>query len=470
MERLDKYIKNIIWAHEAAYNPSHWEATKHYIRKQRNKKKRAFWLAGMCTAVLLAILLVPKLMVNEHSFWRTDLKTLEKVNRHLKSDISNDVQGQNNSVTISNQLANNDKKYSIDFSTVDTQKKSPVVLSNKVTKPFQIDDQDQIPHKATLTPIINSNLDVGNNWSGTETPYREKFSNVNLSDEVLPKQTNSEEFNAISKIVVSTANDRENPIAQDTEYLTSANENHLEKLHIETPEALASSDLLQSERIAPHWYKKAEFNLLWNPAPHGDSRLFLGWQPTLLIGYQTQHGVRLASGVGYLHRMGTFHALLDHPTPLFSDIKDDKGFNLIPTSASFLILPLEVGYATGSLYFGLRYQTAILLGAQGKVMHYQGLMTEESPGIFLYKSEEVASGWIETRGLRQWAHEFQFFAEKQLSKNIGLGIRFGFLPWGFIRSDYGLKYDFDIQSYRPIESAGLNENRFQFGVYLNCRL
>jgi hypothetical protein len=209
---------------------------------------------------------------------------------------------------------------------------------------------------------------------------------------------------------------------------------------------------------------------MFNPAWKNDQLFTLGFAAGGGLQYTYAEKWSLRTGLYYLHRWGTFDVMLDHPTPVYGFVKNDKGYTLVPTDAAYLDMPVSLGYTLGKVQMGAGITVMRLLGAKGKVFSYEGEPSENDPGTLVYRSSQISSGWIETPGFKNWILNYQLYLEYPLSKRMQLGCRLDYISSGLVKENYQYYYQHDTGSYEWKRASGLLENKYQWHIYIHYTL
>jgi hypothetical protein len=460
MENLDNYIREQIGNNPPDFNEQHWLAAQQFIfKKRKEEKRRAFlwWFFGICFLIGGGVLV--------YSQFNTSDKPAEyKIESHIALKDTDKVSPYNY------QSQSGDSKISISTHSQNEKLKSSKNLSKTTTKSgslsrkhFENISTDKIIKELNNQVVQNDIQQLADLsfYSGKGNSFRQS--------EILEA---SPEHQRQKEILAEHGNQREDE--KQSELMASQSEKAVLQNTTEKKEraSLAIDDGNNTIESAKSRVRFIDFGsgLVLNPS-WSQGQLFaigvgLGVNQNWLINEQWLFRI----GLHYLHRWGTFNVMVDHPTPVYDFVKDDKGYSLIPTDAAFLQFQAGFGYQTKNWAFGIGITPAVLLGARGKVIAYQREIESADPLQVSYRSSTVSSGWIETPGFRRLHLEYGLFVEHCISSRLRLGLRTGMIPKGIVKEQYQQIFDHELSAYRSVQESGLLENRYQMSFYLNYRL
>jgi len=235
---------------------------------------------------------------------------------------------------------------------------------------------------------------------------------------------------------------------------------------------LLPSDKVSIKQLRNYWKYRGYMGSAAIFNPSWDENELFGIGFSIGGGLEAAYGQHFFGTIGlsYLHRWGTFNVMIDHPTPQYGFVKDDKGYSLVPTDAAYAELPIQIGIRRQQFRFGVGISIMRLLGAKGRVFSYQSEPLETNPGAVVYRSTPVSSGWIETPGFRKWITGIEAFTEYQLNNSLLMGCSFKFMPQGLVKADYQYKFQNETGNYERIQTAGLLENRYHLSLFVKYTL
>jgi hypothetical protein len=435
MEKLDDYIKTILDQSQPTYSDAYWKQTAMYIEEKR--KKRFFWFLWFSSGMLALIIGVGALF----------LFTSNSKPDHKKSD-----------------------------QTINQMALVPGVL--EVADPYSIESKSNLnlkqQQKADL-PTFSKSRSISN-FKSLDNLYTNSITSSLFDSESPQDGFSHSESMMLENLSVVNGNNH-----SKIERSTTTQNNVLTvldlPLRIESLDkpTLKISQLQESKVIVAdpvHSKLSYYFDLggIMNPVFSPDQKWSLGMSGGFGINFDFKQKFILQAGISYLHRWGTFNVMIDHPTPIYNFAKDDRGYSLVPTDAGYLTFPLSIGIPFGKYSFGVGINSMRLLGAKGNVFAYEGLPAENEPDKVVYRSTQISSGWIETPGFRKWVFEYNLFMERKMNTHLNVGLRFGYLPKGLVKSDYNFYFDNESMKYIERETAGLLENNYHLTIYMTYRL
>jgi hypothetical protein len=451
MEMPDKHIQNILNSAKPEYDAKFWDSANVYIQQKKRKRRLAlfFWSSGLSLGIVGFLMMINLFRATSLDETIPEIKETPSQSPYFEHENTPIAHNSSAAKDILGNTLNNtaNSVLSSDLSPV-RQNYNQVHVINNV-------------HNQLGETIVQSVLDSFKSDSYVVTPNDIAIHTTNELPPSLPILLIDEIAGGISPTEHQTTISRADALEVNLSPL-EMNEITLDfsdhKVSIKKQkDKLKYTGFLSSSAI---------FNPAWD-----DNQLF-GMGFSVGGGLEVKYARYLFGRIGlsYLHRWGTFNVMIDHPTPQYGFVKDDKGYSLVPTDASYAELPLQVGMRYNRIGLGFGVSVTRLLGAKGEVFSYQGELNETIPGAVVYRSSPVSSGWIETPGFRNWIVGMDAFLEFKLQSSLFMGCNFRVLPGGLVKEDYQYKYQNETGNYERIKTAGLLENRYHLSIFLKYTL
>jgi hypothetical protein len=457
MEMPDKYFKQMLDQASTPYDPVFWDSARAFIaREERKRKRRVFmWWFSSVTVLMGVAAFTWAFFIRDAAEitagpFASGVPARSSVQSISSADLVSDISSSNHEALLEN---SHDKALSTPS------------------------DSQRSNNTKTISEANGIDAPVENNSMAAKTTNRDKSGQKNYTE----KRTERGQFPSIN--ADSDEKWQESPLVQ-TQVSDKPSENNLEltsthpvglPFRIQEAEQTLpmrkTSDLVQRVQVKKHKFNGfLSTSAMFNPAWRNDQLFTLGFSAGGGMQYTYGEKWNLRTGLSYLHRWGTFDVMLDHPTPIYGFVKNDKGYTLVPTDAAYLDMPVSLGYSFGKVQAGAGITVMRLLGAKGKVFSYEGTPAENDPGTLVYRSSQISSGWIETPGFKNWILNYQLYLEYPLSKRTYLGCRLDYISSGLVKENYQYFYQHETGSYEWKRASGLLENNYQWHIYIHYTL
>ncbi len=451
MEMPDKHIQHILNSAKPAYDSKFWDSANAYIQLKKRKRRIGFffWVSGISVGVGLVFFI---LTLNEVRPAVDTLPFIQKASENSKKYEHSDPPIAHESYESNRDLVDTPMKTEYIRQPYELASNRPKYNLNKKV----ITNQDQI-NNSTVQSALDS--------------FTLESQAVSSNDIAIHTTSESSPFFPIT-IMNEHSNDESHTEQQTIIVPLNVLDQMLSPLEMEEIMLPVQTDKVsirkQQDRLKYRGFMSS--SAIFNPS----------WDENQLsgMGFSVGGGIEVSYaryffgsiGLSYLHRWGTFNVMIDHPTPQYGFVKDDKGYSLVPTDAAYAELPLLAGIRFKKVGFGIGISVMRLLGAKGEVFSYQGEPDETIPGAVVYRSSPLSSGWIETPGFRNWISGLDGLIEYKLNSSFLMGCNFRVMPGGLVKGDYQFKYQNETGNYERIKTAGLLENRYHLSLFVKYML
>lgn len=469
MDKFDQWYNKKLNEQEVAYSESSWDSFSQQLNQLPGSRKRRrpfifIWVLALCVIAGAGSMYAWQANNNPASEQDILISTEEEntpVNPASNNKDDESINGKNASEPLATNetqetTAENSKAAIVDDGTepVKTGNKNALVSQNAQQKQKSSTERSQASQKYTsslekeavnpealTSQALNEHANSENNKSLTEAKSSEKSSSVAVntrevktsenSPQGLPNEpaiTSQASVNAMAVSDPKIGSQVVDPLAVELK--------SLEQSSVALPQSsLLLNDLSSLEpaivECCPFkgWSHHVELGAQFFPGVNEGSRFFTGLQAAYHLQYRWAQRWSASAGAGVVQRWGNFGGFQDSPQDIYTSQKVRRGFLLVPTSATYLQVPLMVNFHAGKHVISTGIRTHLLLGVKGQLDEYLLRRNDQQENLS-FNSNTVNTGWINESGFRSIVPEYMLAYSYHLSSHWAVSVSAAWMPNG----------------------------------------
>jgi cytoskeletal protein RodZ len=220
------------------------------------------------------------------------------------------------------------------------------------------------------------------------------------------------------------------------------------------------------------WSHQVELGAQFFPGVNEGSRFFTGLQAAYHLQYRWAQRWSASAGAGLVQRWGNFGGFQDSPQDIYTSQKVRRGYLLVPTSATYLQVPLMLNFHAGKHLISAGIRTHLLLGVKGQLDEYL-LQRNGQQADLSFNSNTVNTGWINESGFRSIVPEYILAYSYQLNTHWAVSVSAAWMPNGIAfaekTEDSQNLYESLVAQSGTKQQPFLLEDKWQAGVSLRYK-